>query len=117
MGYSPWGCIESNMTEQLSGEHAMHMQMGPQKVPVGFFFGKRWCQVGALGQVIKTFGGRPAEPIASLMGASSSGLGVRELVLRVGLSQHLTPSDLFGGRLQPSPRRTLQKLRSLLAGR
>ena len=28
------------MTKQLSGEHAMHsqMQMGPQKVPAGFFF-------------------------------------------------------------------------------
>ena len=40
VSYSPWGCIESNMTKQLSGEHAMHsqMQMGPQKVPAGFFF-------------------------------------------------------------------------------
>ena len=44
--------------------------------------------------MIKTFGGCPAEPIASLMGATSSGLGAREVVLRVGLSQHLTPSDL-----------------------
>ena len=59
-----------------------------------FFFFKRWCQVRALGQVIKTFGGCPAEPIASLMGASFSGLGVRQVVLRLGLSQHLTPSDL-----------------------
>ena len=40
MGYRPWGCIELNMTEQLSGEHAMdtQMQMDPQKFPAGFFF-------------------------------------------------------------------------------
>ena len=40
VGYSPWGCIELNMTEQLSGDHAMdtQTQMDPQKVPAGFFF-------------------------------------------------------------------------------
>ena len=48
MGYIPWGCIELNMTEQLSGEHAMHtqMQMGPQKVPVGFFLVRDGVRLG-----------------------------------------------------------------------
>ena len=48
VGYIPWGCIELNMTEQLSGEHAMHtqMQMGPQKVPVGFFLVRDGVRLG-----------------------------------------------------------------------